>query len=93
MDLLFQSAAVFFNEVIDQQRHIVHPVSQRRQGKVDNLEPEVEIFTESPFLYLLLEIDVGGGNDSGVDYDGLYTAHRIKGTFLQEPQQPELGHW
>ena len=40
---------------------------QRRQDDVDNVQPIVQIFPETPFLHQLAEIGVGSGDDANVN--------------------------
>ena len=55
-----------------------------------HVEPVVQILAESPALYLLPEIAVGGSYHPHVDVEGVLSAYPFEGPFLQNPQQLDL---
>ncbi len=76
---------VMVQERIDQQKNVIAPLAQRRQGQFENAEPVIEVFAELFFAYRLLQILVGGGDDTDVDGDFAGTSHRQKRVAFQNP--------
>src|SRR6185436_11049433 len=76
-----------FEEVLREQRHIVTPLPQRREVDADDVQAIVEVLAEAAVLHLLLQIDVGGGNDADVDLDRLHAAEAHELTLLHDAQQ------
>src|ERR1019366_4613147 len=71
-----RQALIFFgklgNEVLHEHRNVILALAQRRQVNGDHVETVEQIVAELAVLYLLLEIDVSGGDNAHVH---LYLAH------------------
>jgi hypothetical protein len=53
--------------VLGEREHVLAAVAQRGQFDGDDREAVVEVFAEAPLPDGLLEVDVGGGDDTHVD--------------------------
>ena len=62
-------------------------VAQRRQLDVDDVQAVEQILAEAALLHLLLEVDVGGGDDPHVHLDGLHAAEAHELALLHHAQQ------
>src|SRR5262249_44811529 len=77
-------------KVVDQQRNVFPSLPQRGHSDGNHAQPVVEILTEAIVRNQLVEIAVGGGNDTHVDRDFGGSAHRAHGSLLQHAQQFDL---
>jgi len=57
----------FLDEVLDEQRQILEPVSQRRQLDGVNVKTVVEVLAQSPLADRLMQRTIGCGEDAHVD--------------------------
>ncbi len=71
-------------EKLRQQPDVVLAVAQRRQRHLHHGQPVKQILAESAGRHRLFQIGVGGGDDAGVDGDGLPSADALDGLLLEE---------
>src|SRR5262245_57724496 len=74
----------------DQQGNVFFSLSERRQAYVDDGNPVVQVLAEVAGADRLLEVAVGGGDDSNVDALALGTADHRELTSLNGPQELRL---
>ena len=79
--------AVLLEEVLHQQRDVVAALAQRRQVDADDVQPIVEVLAEPALFHLLLQVDVGRGDDAHVDLDRLHAAEAHELALLHDAQQ------
>ena len=79
------------NEILDQQRNIVEPFTQRWQWYRENVQAVVEIRTEIAARYLRPEIIVGCREHSHIDLDGDVAPDSLELTLLKHTEKGELG--
>jgi hypothetical protein len=84
-------ARVAADEVVDQQRHVVQVLAQRRRADRDHVQAVVEVLAEAAGGDLLLEVAVGGGDHPHVDPHRALRADRLDLAVLQHPQHLGLG--
>ena len=72
------------DEVVDEERHVLAALLERRQPDGEDVEPEVEVLAEPPAADLLLQVPVGGADDAHV--------HLHLGAPAQPPDLPLLEH-
>ena len=89
-DLLFLQDVEMADEMIRQQRDILHPVPQGRQLHPDDIDPVIEVFPEFPLLDEFLKPPVGRGDDPDVRWDTFHSTQRFVGLFLKHPEQTYL---
>ena len=77
-------------DILGKGRDIVNAVTQRRQGHSDDCQAIEQIFSECAQANGLLQILVGGGEESNVRVDRVGAADSIKCLILQDPQQVTL---
>ena len=87
MPLRLVLLAVLLEEVLHEQRDVVAPLAQRRQVDADDVQPVEEVLAEPPVLHLLLQVDVGRGDDADVDLDRLHAAEAHELALLHHAQQ------
>ena len=76
--------------VVDQQREILFPVPQGRQGKGHHAQPVVKVFPEASAFDLGFEIAVCRRDDPGVRLQPVSAAHPLELAFLEDAQQLHL---
>jgi len=64
--------------------------SARRHGDRKDIQPVPQIFPESAFGDLLLQIAIGGGDDADIDFDRAGAAHALELAILDHAQQLRL---
>ena len=67
---------------------------RRRRGgdlQAHHVEAVVQVFAEQAPLHLLAQGLVGGGHDTHVGVQGLFSAHPFELAVLDDPQQGKLG--
>jgi hypothetical protein len=88
---------VFFRilaqECVRQDRDIASSHAQRRHVELNDLEPVVEILAEPAFVDELLEVAIGRGYHTHVDFQSFIPADAFKLAFLQEAKQLDLNAW
>ena len=62
-------------------------LAQRRQVDADDVQPVEEVLAEPALLHLVLQVDVGGGDDAHVDLDRLHAAQAHELALLHHAQQ------
>src|SRR5262245_15945887 len=73
--------------MVDQRDDIIFALAQRRQEDRDHVNAVEQIVTELPLSHLLFEILVGCNDYAHIDFNGNFTADRVKLTFLQDAQK------
>ena len=70
-------------EVIDEERYVFFAVVET--GHVDwyDIEPVEEVFAEAAFVDFVLQVFVGSGEDTHIDFDGFVGADACDFTLLQ----------
>ena len=77
-------------KVPGEQRDIVAPLFQRRNGQRDDIEPVVEVAAEAASAHLLFEVAMRGADDTDVDRLTTRGTHRIHLALFEHPQQLDL---
>ena len=75
------------DEVVGQDRDLLHPLAQRRHDDVDDVEAVIEILAEPAFGHCPLEVLVGGGQHPHVGVQGRLAADARELAILQHVQQ------
>ena len=83
--LTLELVVVLAEKMFNQQGDILFPLSQRGYSDLDNLEPIIEIFSEFTGIDLILQILVGSGDNSDVDFDRLIATNLLYLSLLQNP--------
>ena len=78
------------HEVLDEQRHVVLALAQRRHAHAHHGEPVVEILAERAAIDLAHEVAIGRGDDAHVDGDDLRAADAADLALLERAQQLRL---
>src|SRR5438874_5492238 len=73
-------------EVLDEDRHVLHPLAERGQHDRDDVQPVVEILAEAAAPHLALEVLVGRRDDADVHPDGAVAADALELALLQHAQ-------
>ena len=60
-------AAVGVEVVVDEQRNVVEPLAQRRNGQTDDVQPEVQVLAERAGGDLRLQVAIGRRHEPHVD--------------------------
>ena len=68
LHLSFVFGGVLAQEGVRQQRDVASSHAQRRHIQLHHLKPVIEIFTETAFIDELLEVPIGGGHHTHVDF-------------------------
>jgi hypothetical protein len=79
------------HEMLDQQRQIALAIAQRRQLDGHHKQPVVEVLAEFALLHHLLQIAVGGRDQTHIRLHRLLPAHPLKFTLLEHAQNLHLG--
>ena len=87
LDVLAELDVVAAEEEPRQLRQILDAIAQRRHPDRDHVEPVVQVLAEPPFLDRLLEIDVGGGDESEIRLDRMRAADALDLFLLDRAQQ------
>ena len=82
--------SILLQEMIDQQRDVFATLAQRRHRDRNHAQAVVQVFAESIFGHLLVEIAVGGRDHAHVDGNLGRAAHRPNAALLQYTQQFDL---
>src|SRR5262249_10000087 len=78
------------DEVIRKSRDLIAALAQGRDAKPDDVQPVEEILAKAPVPDGVLDVRVGGGDDSGVDVNGRRFAERVDLAGFEEAQQLRL---
>ena len=70
--------------------NILFTLPQRRQDNIHYTEPEVEVFPKLVRAHFFLKVGICCRDDTDIHLDGLVLAHRVKCSFLEKAQQPQL---
>ena len=87
VDIASHAAGDFEGKRLHQQRDVVGTLAQRRQVDREHVEPVVEIAAEFPVDNHLLEIAVGGGDQSNVGLNQLVAPQTFELLLLEDAQQ------
>ena len=81
---------VLLDEVLDEPRDVVGPLSQRRHSQSDDVDPVEEILTKSAGCHERDEIPVGRSNEPHIHLVRSFAAHGSELPVLQNAQQLRL---
>ena len=84
---LVVAACEFLREVADQQRNIFAPLTQRRHGDGEDIQPVKEVAAKLAFRDHLCQVAIGRRDHADVDTDGARAAQPFEFLFLQNAQQ------
>ena len=76
-------AVEFVQECLDEQRHVLPALAQRRQVHGHDVEAEEQVLAEGAVGDGLLEVLVRGADDARVYLYGLAPAHALELSFLE----------
>src|SRR5262249_26837391 len=68
-------------------KDVLAPLSQRRRAEADDVEPVIEVLTESAGADQRLEFLVGRRDDPDIDRDRLRAADALEGHLLEHAEQ------
>ncbi len=74
----------------DQKRYILAALAQRRDVDRNHVEPVIEVFAEAARFGFLQQVAIAGGDDPGIDADGLRIADALELVLLQHAEQFDL---
>ena len=74
----------------DQFGNVLAPLAQRRQVDRHHVEPVVQVLAEAAVARFGQQVAIAGGDDAGVDADGLRVADALELAFLQHAEQLHL---
>src|SRR5216117_4194925 len=77
-------------EVVDEQRDVLAPLGERRDGELDDAQAIVEVLAEAAGAYGALEVLVGGRDEAYVDPDRQVAAHALELLLLDGAQELRL---
>ncbi len=77
--------------VVDQRRHVLGPLAQRRQLDRHHAQAVEEVLAKAPGGDVVGQAPVGGGDDPGVDRDRLRAPQPLHRALLERAQQLGLG--
>ncbi|OPZ77390.1 MAG: hypothetical protein BWY77_01706 [bacterium ADurb.Bin431] len=89
IDVVF--ADEFLGKFPDQDRDVLAALAQRRHPDMDGIEAVKEVLAEVAAAHLLLELLVGGGDETHVGLDGGHSADAHEFARLEHAQQLDLG--
>src|SRR5689334_19157010 len=89
-DPLVHAARKLLNEVANQQRDVVSPVAQGRDGDGKDVEPIVQVRAELARLDHGAQVTVGGGDQARIRADRPRAAETLELPLLQDAQQLRL---
>jgi hypothetical protein len=89
-DGFFHVTGVAPDEMQDQRRDILGPLSQRWDQDGKDVEAIEQILAEVAGSDLLFQIAVGGGDEAQVDADGAGSSHALELQILEDPQELRL---
>src|SRR5712691_2054054 len=84
--------------MLDHLRDHLGTLAERRDSKVDHVQPVIQVFPEAVLFNGTLEVSVRGGDDTDVDLDLAGASDAAKLLALDRPQQlrltaqPDLAH-
>src|ERR1700687_1015722 len=90
VDVLAHTGRMFAHKVMNQDGNVGSPLAQRRQVDGKDIKTVKQIFAKLLIRNVLVQITVGGGNDSHVDVQRADSAQPFKLPILQDPQQLRL---
>jgi hypothetical protein len=67
--------------------NVLSPLTKRRHGDGENIEPVPEVFTKETFLDGGFQIPIGRCDNPDVDLDRLRTTQSFEGPILEHAQQ------
>ena len=83
-------AVKFLDEMSCQEWNIIRSFLQRRDVDMDDIEAIIKVFTKDTVLDILLDVPVGGGQDSHIHLDGACAPDPLERHLLQHPQKLDL---
>src|SRR5262249_31347320 len=78
-------------EVIDEQKQIGFPLTERRNEDREDVQSIVQVLAKGPGRNRALHVLVRRGDEPDVDLDGLRAAEPFEFLFLKDSQQLDLG--
>src|SRR5262245_46867535 len=90
-DLLVEFSAESSQKVLDQEGQVLSALAQWRQSNGEDAQSIVEVTAKLVHRSQLLQVVVGGCDETEVCLDGLIAAHPFKPLFLQDAQDLGLG--
>jgi len=75
------------DELLDQARDILLPLSQRRHENGDDVDPVIEIFAKLPASNHLLQVAISGSQDPDINMDIAHSTDTAKCSSFEHAQQ------
>ena len=73
-----------------QKMNILFTLPQLRQDNIHYTEPEVEVLPKLVTAHFFFKVGICCCNDTDIHLDGLILTHRVKCSFMEKAQQPQL---
>src|SRR5688572_24257213 len=73
--------------------HVFGSFAQGGHMNLDDVQTEVQVATEASIRHGLLQVTIGGGNDSYIGFDLSTSADAFKGMSFQHAQEFRLNRW
>ena len=89
VSVLFQT--VFFKKMVAERRNIFFAVTQGRQMEGNDIQPVIQIVSESTRFNFLAQIPIGGSQYPYIGLHGFFPADPFKTVVLEKSEQKNLG--
>jgi hypothetical protein len=86
-DLAFELLVVVLDEELGEGGDVFGPLTQGRDGDVNDVEAEIEVLAESAFFHGLAQVFVGGGDDAQIELDVLEAAEAAEALLLDHAEE------
>lgn len=93
MEVLVVFLIEAIEEVVHEEGDVLAAVAEGWEVDGDDVEAVVEVFAEVTFADFVFEVEVGGGDDAGVDLLGAVVADAFELAFLEDSEESDLKLW
>src|SRR5262249_23151536 len=90
-DLLPRLARIAVDEILDEDRDILLPFTERWNVDREHVEPIEEIASKSPGVDGRLQVAIRGRDHADIGVNGLSSTDALELALLEHPQQGDLG--
>ena len=75
------------NKSLAEQIHIAHPLPERGNVNLQDIQAVIEVITEAPLANRLLKVAIGSGNHTDIDLPIQIASHALENSLLEDPEQ------